>query len=113
LRFQPGFDPTGGQVPMALLVTMMAVACFAEDLLYRGYAFVALQRRHGVAVAALVTSLGYALLTPGPELPLKIWAFGFGIVLAGLRQRTESLWPVVGLHYATSLLPRLALEWGG
>lgn len=110
LRHQPGFDPTAAEVPLALLMITLAVACLAEDLLYRGYAFVVFRERHGVIVATIATSLGYAALTPGPELPLKIWAFGFGIVLALLRHRSGSLWPVIFVHYATSILPRLAME---
>lgn len=110
LRHQPEFDPTAAGVPLALLASLMAVACVAEDLLYRGYAFVVLRERHGVVVATLATSLGYAALTPGPDLPLKVWALGFGVLLAWVRHRGGSLWPVFVLHYATSLLPRLLQE---
>ena len=108
-RFQPGFDPSLGDVPLIMAALMMGVAIVAEDTLYRGYALVQLQARHGVGAAVGICSLFYALLTPGPELALKVWALGFGLVLSALRLWTGSLWPVVLAHLIVSLGPRAAL----
>jgi membrane protease YdiL (CAAX protease family) len=107
--FQPSFDPAARSVPLLWLVPMLLVAIVAEETLYRGYALQRLQARHGPALALVVTSVGYALLTPGLDVALKLWALGFGALLAGLRLWRDSLWPVAIAHAIVSLGPRLLL----
>ena len=108
-RLQPDFDPTLGGVSLPAVVLTLAVACVAEDSLYRGYALEALKRRHGPVVATALTSACYALLTPsGP--PLMLWAALFGLVLSGVRLWRGTLWPVALIHCAVGLTPRLLAE---
>jgi len=104
---QPSFDPTLAKVSLPGAVVMFAIAVAAEETLYRGYAFTALQARHGTLVAMGVSTAAYALLTPGPELPLKLWALYFGAVLCALRWWRDNLWPVAIAHAWVSLGPKL------
>lgn len=109
-RVHPSFDPIARAVPLLPAVAMLTVAVIAEDTLYRGYALRVLRARYGVTLAVLFTSIAYALLTPGPELGVKVWALGFGALLAGLRLWRGSLAAVVTAHLLVSLGPRLAHE---
>lgn len=104
---QPSFDPTLAAVSLPVGVVMLSVAAVAEDTLYRGYALRVLRERHGTIVAVLVTTLAYALLAPGSELPLKLWAAYFGAVLCLLRLWRRNLWPVVITHVLVALSPKL------
>lgn len=80
----------------ALLVSV--VAPVAEELFFRGFLFGAL-RRHGVAVATLVSGVAFGLAhvasSPvGFIVPLAT----LGVILALLYERTGSLYPSMGLH---------------
>lgn len=111
-RFQPGFDPTASTSSLPLIAALLTVAIVAEDTLYRGYALERLRARFGPAAAVVVTSVCYALMTPGPDVALKVWAVGFGVVLAALRLLSGNLWPVVIAHGIVSLGPALVSRIG-
>lgn len=106
-QLRPAFDPSLAAVPLPLVLLMLPVASVAEDTLYRGYGFTVLRARHGVAVAVLATSLTYAVLAPSGGLPLNLWAACFGVLLAGLRLWRGNLWPVVLVHAAVGVAPKL------
>jgi membrane protease YdiL (CAAX protease family) len=109
-RVQPSFDPTAATFGLPVMLLMLTVSAAAEDALYRGYALVRLQQRFNVTVAVLSTTTFYAMLAPGPELPLKGWAAMLGLVLCGLRLWRGNLWPVLLAHLIVALSPRLWLE---
>lgn len=106
-QHQPMFDPTLPSVPLWAIVATLIVATVAEDTLYRGYALQVLGQRHGAKLAVLLTSTFYASMTPGAGWPLMLWAFGFGLLLAGLKLQTRSLPAVVLTHLLVGLAPRL------
>ena len=105
---QPSFDPGLPGVPLGPTVAMLTLGVAAEETVYRGFAFRRLAERHGAWAAAAITSVAYAALAPGPELPLKAWALGFGLVLAALRHLRGNLWAVALAHAVVSLGPALA-----
>jgi membrane protease YdiL (CAAX protease family) len=105
MQFQPSFDPSLDGVPWLPARLMLVVAVFAEDTLYRGYAWDRFRGRFGVFPAILVTSFAYALLAPGPELPIKLWAFAFGLFLSLVRLWRNNLWPVAIVHLLVSVPP--------
>lgn len=104
---QPSFDPALPQVSLLAVIVTLLIAVSAEDSLYRGYAFAVLRERHGAPIAGAVTSISYALLTPGGGWPLMAWALAFGVVLFVLRSVSKTLWPVVLAHLLTGLMPKL------
>jgi membrane protease YdiL (CAAX protease family) len=105
---RPAFDPTLEGVFLPAALVAFSIAAVGEDTLYRGYALAALEQRHGRLIAIVASSLFYALLVPGQGWPLNLWAFGFGIVLCGLRVWRKSLWVVVTVHWIVSCAPALA-----
>lgn len=88
------------------MVFTLCVSILGEESVYRGFAFVVLERRLGLAVAVAVTTAFYALLAPGQGWPLNAWALGFGIVLCGVRHLRKGLVPCVLVHACVSLAPR-------
>lgn len=104
-QHDPSFDPSLPAVGLVPAAAMLLVAIAAEETLYRGYGWRVLRERHGAVVALLVTSVAYALLTPGPGVALKVWALGFGVLLAVVRAWRGSLWPGAIVHAAASLAP--------
>jgi membrane protease YdiL (CAAX protease family) len=106
-QLRPAFDPSLAAVPLPLVLLMLPVAAVAEDTLYRGYGFEVLRARHGVAVAVGATSLTYAVLAPQGGLPLNAWAAAFGLLLAGLKLWRGNLWPVLMVHAAVAVAPKV------
>lgn len=107
VRAQPGFDPALRTLALLPAAVMLLASVVAEDTLYRGYALEVLRARWGSLAAIAVTSFAYALLAPGFEFPLKLWALGLGVVLGLLRLAWPSLWPVAVVHAALALGPKL------
>ena len=107
MELRPDFDPTLSVVPFGSLFIMLGVAVVAEDTLYRGYALVTLEKKHGTAGAICATSFFYALVAPGEGWPLMAWAFGFGALLCLVRLWRGNLWPVVMIHRFVAMGTRL------
>ena len=103
----PAFDPTLSSVPVFVVILTLCVSIVGEESVYRGFAFVVLERRFGLAVAVGVTTAFYALLAPGQGWLLNVWALGFGVVLCGVRHLRGSLVPCVLVHVFVSLAPRV------
>lgn len=88
---------------VAGLGLLLAVAAFAEELCFRGYAFQVLVEAAGPFVAVVVSSVAFAavhLNNPGVG-PLSLLNLGLaGVLLAVAYLRTRSLWFATGLHWA-------------
>lgn len=104
---RPNFDPTVPAVALASAALMLIAAVLAEDTLYRGYAFHQLSARIGRPAAIALTSLAHALTAPGQGWPLVVFAFLLGITLAAIRLSTGSLGPVMSVHAAAALAPKM------
>ena len=81
---------------LSMLVMAGFVAPFGEELAFRGLLFAWLRDRLGVAAAALVSGLIFAVLHGVPVLIPALTAIG--IALALLYHRCGSLWPVILAH---------------
>lgn len=90
-RWEPG--RLGGYLANAVVIVI--VAPLVEELVYRG-AGVTLLRRYGTVVAALGTGLAFGL-AHGLVEGLPVLAF-FGVALAVLRLRTNSVIPAIVVH---------------
>lgn len=80
----------------ANVVVVAGVAPIVEELSFRGLGFAAVRSAWGVAAAVLVTSAVFGL-AHGLVVALPVLVV-FGLVLAVVRQRTESLYPPIILH---------------
>ncbi len=112
-----------GREPMAIqmtyLILIVAWAGFGEEILYRGYLHAEL-RPKGIAVAAIVSSLFFAirhaaqlaLVQPYPWGAAASWclvAFVRGLFMSWLYERTGSLFAPIAAHYIFNLIPLVGL----
>jgi len=109
----PSHDPTLARVALLPVVVSLSVAALVEETVYRGYVLCALRARYGALVAALVTSLFYAALTPGGGLALNAYALYLGVVFSGVRLWRDNLWPGLIVHVVLALGPKIAATMGG
>jgi membrane protease YdiL (CAAX protease family) len=80
----------------ANFVVVALVAPFVEELTYRGLGFAAVRDGFGVAAAVAVTAVAFGL-AHGLVIALPVLTI-FGVILALLRLKTESLYPPIALH---------------
>lgn len=74
-----------------------------EELLFRGYLQTALQRRHGVKAAVVVSALVFALahfVNPGYAPLAFLNTLIVAVLLSLMFLFHASLWPVIGFHFA-------------
>jgi uncharacterized protein len=86
---------------VAAQLGIFAVAAYAEEVLFRGYAFQVLARTAGPVAAALTTSLLFALAhANNPSVGVLALAniFLAGLLLAAAYVRTLSLWFATAVH---------------
>lgn len=92
-----GFEDIGNYYELALaFVTLVIIAPFAEEALFRGYLFGKLRGYVSFWSAALLTSALFALAHGQWNVALD--TFVLGMVLAWLRDTTGSIWAGVLLH---------------
>ncbi len=92
-----GFESASGfmQIGLAFL-SLVILTPLTEEVLMRGFMFRNLNRVFGFTVAALVSAAVFGLLHG--QVNLFIDTFVLGLVLAWLVNKTNSLWPAIGLH---------------
>ncbi|GAB4166541.1 MAG: type II CAAX endopeptidase family protein [Terrimicrobiaceae bacterium] len=90
--------------PAALVILVVVMAPFLEELLFRGYVYEAWVGRIGLPLTLLVTSLLFmgCHFHHGPE--GLITTFGLGVLLGILRWKTGSVIPCVAVHAIYNLV---------
>jgi membrane protease YdiL (CAAX protease family) len=87
---------------IALVVTgalIVVAAPVSEELFFRGFLFAGLRKSVPFWLAALLSAAFWALLHLGPGNIGVVYQLGiFGLVLAGLYERTGSIWPCMLAH---------------
>lgn len=92
-----GFEDIGNYYELALaFITLVIIAPFAEEVLFRGYLFGKLRGYVSFWSAALITSALFALAHGQWNVALD--TFVLGMVLAWLRDITGSIWAGVLIH---------------
>jgi membrane protease YdiL (CAAX protease family) len=92
-----GFQTFGSRTDNILaFLTLVVLAPIAEEVLFRGYLYGKLRRYVPVLVAALMTSLLFALVHF--QLNVGIDVFILSMFLCGLRSLTGSIWAGVLVH---------------
>lgn len=113
---QLGFDTaSSGPVLIFVFLSLVILPPLVEEILVRGFLFTGLRQRMHVFVAAIITSVIFAVahLQWGSGAPL-LWAaaadtFTLSMILVWLRQKTGSLWPGIGVHFIKNGIAFLAL----
>ncbi|MDZ7744272.1 MAG: CPBP family intramembrane glutamic endopeptidase [Candidatus Saccharibacteria bacterium] len=108
---QLGFDrAVSGWPLLVVFVGLVVLPPLYEEILCRGFLYTGLRRRMNMWVAGFITSVVFAAahLGFGSGDPLH-WAvaidtFVLSIVLVGLREKTGSLWPAIGLHAIKNMI---------
>ncbi len=103
---------TGLDLLLSILV-MAAVPAFCEEFLFRG-AILGNLLPFGRETAVLVSALAFGLMHQNPA--QFLYAFGAGILLGTVYERTGSIWNCVALHFcnnATSVLATALPQWLG
>lgn len=77
-------------------VTLVVMAPFAEELLFRGYLYGKLRRYASVIVSMVVTSLLFAVVHGQWNVGVDV--FVLSLALTGLREMTGSIWAGVVVH---------------
>jgi len=80
----------------------VVVAAVAEELLFRGFLQVALERKGDVTRAVILTSLTWTLIHQNPYWAVEI--FIIGIFIGFLAWRTDSLIPPITVHLVNNLI---------
>ena len=91
-----GWDSSRAAPFVANFVVVAGVAPFVEELTYRGLGFAAVRDAYGAAAAVVVTALAFGL-AHGLVVALPVLTI-FGLILAWLRLRTDSVYPTMMLH---------------
>jgi uncharacterized protein len=79
------------------------VAAAGEEIGYRGYLILAIDRVFGRSAAILLTAIFFSLahgLNPGANILFLVYLGLFGILLGWLVFRTGSIWTGMGFHFA-------------
>jgi uncharacterized protein len=86
-----------GQENLGILIfTGVVLAPLVEETFFRGFVYSGLQQKYSWKVAALISSLLFAIAHM--QLVALIPTFLMGFVLAYLYQRSKSIWPGIILH---------------
>jgi membrane protease YdiL (CAAX protease family) len=92
-----GFEGLNQRYELVLaFITLVILAPFAEEVLFRGYLFGKLQRYVPIWVAIVVTSLLFGAIHGAWNLALD--TFALSVILCMLRVSTGSLWAPILLH---------------
>lgn len=97
-------NPTGFIQLGMVFISLVVLPPVAEETIFRGFMFKGLRSKLSFAVSAVITSLFFAMghLQIGQGTPL-LWVAGIdtftlSLVLCYVREKTDSIWPTIGIH---------------
>lgn len=92
-----GFESASGSLQLGFaFLSLVILTPLTEEVLMRGFMFRNLNRTFGFVFSALVSAAIFGVLHG--QINLFIDTFVLGLVLAWLVNKTNSLWPAIGLH---------------
>ena len=92
-----GFESASGSVELLMaFVALVVLTPITEEVLMRGIMFRNLKRWFGFVFAAVVSAFIFGVLHG--QVNVFLDTFVLGLVLAWLVDKTDSLWPAIGLH---------------
>ncbi|MBM3679596.1 MAG: CPBP family intramembrane metalloprotease [Actinobacteria bacterium] len=100
------WDPSRAAPFVANFVVVALVAPLVEEAMFRGVGFAAVRQHWGALAATAVTAVLFGL-AHGLLVALPVLA-AFGVVLAVVRQRTDSIYPPIALHALFNALALIA-----
>ena len=111
---QPTVDPTRilGTGPVSvilILVLLMVVAPFAEEVIFRGVVMGSLQRRYGASWAIVGSGLLFAIVHV--QLATVVAIIFVGLALGWVAMRYRSIWPSIIAHSLFNGVSAAAIFW--
>lgn len=111
-----GFDNAEGVYLVGVFTLLVVIAPFVEEILMRGLLFTSLRQKVPFWLAAVITSVLFAVLHlgggeqgAGPLWIAAVDTFVLSLVLCYLRERTGRLWAGIGLHMLKNSIAFAAL----
>jgi uncharacterized protein len=85
-----------------IMIGGAVVAPVVEEIIFRGFIFAGLRDRYGWKIAALISSLLFAVIhfQPTAVLPIVV----LGLIFAYLYQRSGSIWPAIIMHLSSNAI---------
>jgi membrane protease YdiL (CAAX protease family) len=102
-------EMVSGMSGLTLLAAVLVIGGapgIAEELLFRGYIQTRLSQRWGPGLAVLCTAFLFGLIHF--DLVQGTFAFGMGLFLGWLTERTGSIWPAIVCHVGNNTFSTLA-----
>jgi len=93
-----------------LLLGVVVLAALSEEILFRGFLQVSLERKGDITRAVLLTSLTWTLVHVNPYWAIQI--FIIGVVIGFLAWRTNSIIPAIIVHGINNLLSLIFYNMG-
>lgn len=94
-------EPDGFLDIFLAVLSIAVIAPLAEEIVFRGYIFRAVENKAGGYVAIILTALAFAILHFSPVLFIPI--FLMGLAMGWVRERTGSIVPSLIFHSANNL----------
>lgn len=99
---------------VALFVALVIVPPLIEELIMRGFLFTNLRRHASFWVAAVMVSVLFGLMHITQATDALFWTgaisfFVLSMVLCWLREKTDSIWPCIGVHMLQNGIAFMAL----
>jgi membrane protease YdiL (CAAX protease family) len=104
LRIQEDLTPLFQEMssPWFFFLGGAIIAPVVEEIFFRGFVFGGLRPRYGWVMAAVISSIAFAVLHFTPTAIIPIFILGF--IFAFLYQLSGSIWPGILMHVLTNSL---------
>lgn len=102
---QLGFDKTAAGIQLLpIFISLVILPPLVEEIVARGFLYTGLRTRLSKLQAAVITSIFFAAAHLGAAETGLLWVaaidtFVLSMVMCHIRERSNSLWPSIGLHF--------------
>jgi membrane protease YdiL (CAAX protease family) len=91
-----------------LVLGVIIIASFSEEMLFRGFLQLSLEKKGDINRAVIMSSLTWTLIHINPYWAIQI--FITGVILGFLAWRADSIYPAIIVHAINNLLSLLAIN---
>lgn len=93
---------------MLLILGVVIIASISEEILFRGFLQVSLERRGDITRAVILSSISWTIIHINPYWAIQI--FITGIILGFLAWRTDSVFPSIIVHATNNFVSLVAIN---
>ncbi len=111
VNFWGGFELAYHGINLLYTSISMILIGYIEELLFRGFLFKAIEKRRGIKIAIVISSITFGIghilnlvSQPGVDTLMQvIYAIALGFVFVYVFYKSKSLWPCIILHSVVNL----------